>query len=61
MSWLKQEALDPLLAEWKEAERLLAVEDPDDRPFDSKYEARRILKEILKKVTSMHDIGIQGT
>jgi hypothetical protein len=53
MSWLKQEALDPLLAEWKEAERLLAVEDPDDRPFDSKYEARRILKEILKKVTSM--------
>ena len=50
MTWMKKEALDPLLADFKEAKRLLAVEDPAERPYDTKYEARTILGSILKKV-----------
>ena len=51
MNWLHKEALAPLLDDFKEVKRLLAVEDPDDRPYDSKYDARKILKTILEKVT----------
>ena len=51
MNWLHKEALAPLLDDFKEVKRLSAVEDPDDRPYDSKYDARKILKTILEKVT----------
>ena len=55
MSWLKKEALDPMAVEFKEAKRLLGVEDNQDRPYDSKYEARNILLKIQHQVTMTYD------
>ena len=55
MSWLKKEALDPMAVEFKEAKRLLGVEDNQDRPYDSKYEARNILLKIQHQVTMTYN------
>jgi hypothetical protein len=50
MAWLKKDLLEPLASEFKEAVGLMTVEDPPDRPYDSKYEARNILSGIQQKV-----------
>ena len=50
MTWLDKEALAPMLIEFKEAKRLLGVDDDEVRPYDSKYEARNILSKIQQQV-----------
>ena len=54
-NWLHKDALAPLLDDFKEAKRLLGVGDPDERPYDSKYDARKFLLAILDKVTKARE------
>ncbi len=48
--WLSKDVLESLSRDLVEAKRLSAVEDNEDRPYESKYEARRILSKIYEQV-----------
>lgn len=50
MSWLSNEVLESLSRDFAEAKRLSIVEDNEDRPYESKYEARKILARIYEQV-----------
>jgi hypothetical protein len=46
MRWLNKEALSPLSDDFSQVQNLLKNEDPEDNPYKSKYEARKILEKI---------------
>ena len=50
MRWLDKAALEPLSKEFCEVKSLLKNEDPEDNPYKSKYEARKILENIKLEV-----------
>ena len=49
---VNEELLMKLNKDFENAEELLKVIDPKETPFESKYKARTILKEIIEKLNN---------
>lgn len=56
------ESTDELIAEYeksiKEADALLEIVDPESKPFDSKYAARKLLDAMVNKLDATRTIGM---
>ena len=57
MDLVNEELLMKLNKDFENAEELLQVIDPKETPFESKYKARTILKEIIQKLNDLSDTG----
>ena len=55
MDLVNEELLMKLNKDFENAEELLQVIDPKETPFESKYKARTILKEIIEKLNDLSD------
>ena len=58
MRWLDKEALESLSKEFSEVKNLLKNEDPEDNPYKSKYEARKILENIKLEVGIVLNVSL---
>ena len=54
MSWIDKGALAPLSKDFCQVKELLKIEDPEENPYQSKYEARKLLEKIKLEVIKFY-------